>query len=531
MEDVDNSFSRPISDPTKDSRICLSVLVPVCNERYLVAESLRRLHVLAEDPYLSSVEVIVVDDGSTDGTADVLSSFEAGQRTGMPDPEVRFDWRFIRHEKNQGKGRAIQTALARATGQVCIIYDADLEYQPSDISRLVKALVENNADAVFGSRFAGSEVRRVLLYRHQLVNKFLTLLCNLVSNLNLTDVWTCYKAIRTDLLRSIPIISNDFRIEPELAIKLSKREARIFEVPISYFGRTYAEGKKIGVKDAILALWAVIRFGLSDHIYCADEYGSQILTRLGRAWRFNAWMADAIRPYCGDRLLEIGSGVGNLSRALLPRSRYVATDINPLYLHTLENLAVDRPYLSASYCNVTDLASYPRTSDGFDTVVCLNVLEHVEDDRQALLNICSVLAERGRAIVLVPHGPRNFGTLDTILGHRRRYSRESLARLATDCGMKITNLTEFNRIGTVAWFLNGKLLRRRRFGLAQIWMLNMFTPVIRMADKIIPLPALSLIAVMMKSTELTPIVDGLLAAPQSRQPFSSPTPPPVDANL
>ncbi len=494
------------SDRTKAAsdarrRISLSILVPACNERYQVAESLRRLKVLGNDPYLTRVQVIVVDDGSTDGTGEVLRSFDSGETVLPPGAPVRFEWVFLKHEHNRGKGAAIQTALARADGDVCIIHDADLEYQPADISRIIKTLVENDADAVFGSRFSGGEVRRVLLYRHQLANKFLTFLCNLVSNLNLTDVWTCYKAIRTPLLRSIPIVSNDFRIEPELAIKLAKREARIFEVPISYFGRTYAEGKKIGWKDAVLALWAVIQFGFSDDIYCADEYGSQILARLARAPRFNAWMADAIRPHCGDRVLEIGSGVGNLSRALLPRSQYVASDVNPLYVQTLENLAADRPYLSASYCDVTDLSSYPRDAGGFDTVICLNVLEHVADDRQALLNIRAVLGEGGRAIVLVPQGPWNFGTLDHVLGHQRRYTRETLGRLAADCGMRIEQLIEFNRIGTIAWFLNGKLLRRHGFGLGQVWLLNLLTPLMRFADAISPLPPLSLIAVMTRSAD------------------------------
>ena len=483
-------------DPKRERKISLSVLVPVFNERYLVAESLRRLEILAHDPCLSRVEVIVVDDGSTDGSADVLRSFEASRATGDGAGIARLEWLFLRHEKNAGKGKAIQTALARATGDVSIIHDADLEYHPEDISRIVKVFVENNADAVFGSRFAGGGVRRILMYRHQLANKLLTFLCNLVSNLNLTDVESCYKAIRTPLFQSIPIASNDFRIEPELAIKLAKREAEIFEVLVSYYGRTYSEGKKIGWKDGVLALLAIIRFGLGDQIYRDDEYGSQILARLARAPRFNLWMADVIRPFCGERVLEIGSGVGNLSRALLPRSQYVASDVNPLYLQTLSGLAAANPYLSATYCDVSDLSSFPRTEGGFDTVVCLNVIEHVGDDRASLRNIRSVLGKHGRAIVLVPQGMWNYGTLDEVLGHRRRYTRESLGALASDCDMRIEELIEFNRTGTIAWFLNGKLLRRRNFNLGQIWMLNLLTPLMRWYDRFLPVPALSLIAVM-----------------------------------
>ncbi len=482
-------------------KVSLSVIVPVYNERYLVAESLARLRVLEKSPLISRVEVIVVDDGSSDGTAEVIDAFarecDAGSGRAESDAEVApMSWIFLRHEGNRGKGGAIRTGLSHATADTVVIHDADLEYDPADIVRLLRAYVENQADAVFGSRFAGGEVRRVLFFRHELGNRALTFLCNLVSNLNLTDVWTCYKLVRTSLLKSIPLVSNDFRIEPEIAIKLAKREARVFEVPISYYGRTYREGKKIGWRDGIRALLAIARFGASDYVYCEDSYGSQILGRLARAPRFNLWMADTIRPLCGDRVLEIGSGVGNLGRALMPRAKYVASDVNPLYLQTLNNLSIGRPYLTAAYCDVNDLSSFPVMSGGYDTVICLNVIEHVDDDRVALMNIKSVLSSNGRAIILVPNGPWNYGTLDEVLGHRRRYTRRGIERLADDCRLEVCELIEFNRIGTLAWYLNGKLMRRRSFSLLQIWMLNLLTPLMRRFDKFLPVPPLSLIAVL-----------------------------------
>ncbi len=331
----------------------LSVLVPVYNEQYLVAESLGRLEVLAGSPFLERIEVIVVDDCSTDDTAPVLAAF-AASRAGS-----RLTWRFIRHERNGGKGAAIRTALAQATGELTVIHDADLEYHPRDLLHFVEVFVEEKADAVFGSRFAGGPARRVLLFRHQLGNKLLTFLCNLSTNLNLTDMETCYKAVRTDLLKSIPIQSNDFRLEPELTIKLAKRQARIFEVPISYAGRTYQEGKKINWRDGFKALWAIVRYTFSDEIYVKDAYGSQILARLSRAPKFNAWMADTVRPFCGQHVLEIGGGVGNLTLQLVPRTSFVVSDINPLYLHTLDSLRASRPYLSVKYCDVGDAASFP----------------------------------------------------------------------------------------------------------------------------------------------------------------------------
>ncbi|HEX9287902.1 MAG TPA: glycosyltransferase [Anaeromyxobacteraceae bacterium] len=470
----------------------LSVLVPVYNEEHLVAASLARLDVLEKSPVLSRVQVVVVDDCSRDGTPQVLERFQR-EREGRAS---KIDWLFLRHEKNGGKGKAIQTALARAECELSVIHDADLEYNPKDLLEIVRVFEEEGADAVFGSRFAGGAARRVLLFRHELGNRLLTFLTNVATNLNLTDMETCYKAVRTDLLKSIPIVSNDFRLEPELTIKLAKREARIFEVPISYAGRTYQEGKKINWRDGVKALAAIVRFSLSDEVYVRDEHGSQILGRLARAPRFNAWMADTIRPFCGTRILEIGSGTGNLTRRLIPRRRYVASDINPLYLHTLGTLTSDRPYLDAQFCDVTDLASFPRVEGGFDTVIALNVIEHVEGDREALANIRSVLAPDGRAIVLVPQGEALFGTLDEVLGHKRRYSERGLRRLAEEAGYTVREVIRFNRVGTPAWWLNGKLLKRRDFGLLQVVALNALTPLFRLIDASLPFAPLSLIAVL-----------------------------------
>jgi glycosyltransferase involved in cell wall biosynthesis/SAM-dependent methyltransferase len=481
--------------------ISVSVLVPVYNEQHLVAECLNRLALLAHCEFLSSIEVIVIDDGSTDGTPQVLAGFARAQGSPLSNPTAqRINWSFYRHPRNLGKGAAIRTAIEKAANEISVVQDADLEYHPRDLMKILSVFVEQDADAVFGSRFASGGTRRVLLFRHELGNRFLTFLCNLITNLNLTDVWTGYKAIRTKLLKSVPIVANDFRLEPEITIKLAKREARIFEVPISYFGRSYEEGKKIGWRDGVLALWAMLRCAIADDIYQADEHSSQILARLARAPRFNAWMADTIRAYCGERVLEIGSGIGSLTRRLIPRTKYVASDINPLYLQTLANLGVDRPYVQTAYCDVTDLSSFPRIDAEYDTVICLNVIEHVDDDRAALLNINRVLARSGRAIILVPQGPRNLGTLDEVLGHRRRYTRQSLTALAAECGFDVSTMIEFNRIGTLAWFLNGKVLRRRSFGLGQIWLLDLLTPVFRRLDAVLPLPPLSLIAVLERTS-------------------------------
>ncbi len=475
------------------SSTTLSVIVPVYNEQYLVEASLARLEVLGESSLLSRIRVIVVDDRSMDQTPLLLDRLaEAKNR----EPKGKFEWIVLRHEKNQGKGAAIRTGLDYADTDLTVMHDADLEYHPRDLLKMVPLFIQEDADAVYGSRFLAGEYKRVLFYRHSLGNKFITFLCDLVCDLNLSDIETCYKMVRTSLLKSIPLESRNFEIEPELTIKLAKRGARIFEVPISYSGRSYLEGKKINWKDGFRALFAIAKFAASDRIYTADQYGSEILGRLNRAPRFTRWMADTLRPYVGDRVLEIGAGIGNITVNLTPRSVYWASDINPLYLEYLEKLGRSRPYLRVSYTDGAVPDSFP--DQRFDTVVCLNVIEHLQDDVAALSNIRNVLDEGGVAIVLVPNSPRLYGTLDEVLGHCRRYTREQLVALAEKVGFRVEALIPFNRAGTPAWWLNARILRRSTFGLWQIKVLNLLTPVFRRLDSWLPFPPLSLIAILRK---------------------------------
>jgi glycosyltransferase involved in cell wall biosynthesis len=476
------------------SSTTLTVLVPVYNEEYLVATSLGRLTVLAGSPLLERIQVVVVDDGSSDRTGEAISQFKNSL---VETSDEKISWLFIQHEKNKGKAAAIHTALSVATEELCVIHDADLEYHPQDLVKMVEVFISEEADAVFGSRFLASQYRRVLFFRHELGNRFLTLLCNVVSDLNLSDMETCYKMVRTTLLKSIPLTGQGFEIEPEITIKLAKRGARIFEVPIRYSGRTYQEGKKIGWRDGIRAVSAILRFSWSDQIYVEDTYGSQILGRLNRAPKFTKWMADIIRPYVGQRVLEIGAGTGNLTAQLIPRLCYWATDINPLYLMYLENVGRNRPYMRVGYTDAEKAESYPQ-GQNFDTVICLNVVEHLADDTGALVNIRSILEHGGRAIILVPCGPGLYGTLDEVLGHHRRYTRETLQALILNAGFKLEEMLEFNRVGVLGWWLNGRVLKRRIFGLWQIKFLNLLTPAFRKADKISALPPLSLIAMIRK---------------------------------
>lgn len=478
-----------------NKKIFLSIIVPIFNERYFFEPSLKRILNLAGSPFISKIQIVIVDDCSTDLEEGILERVVSGLPRSLND--TSFEWILLRHPRNMGKGQAIQTAIERLEGDITIIHDSDLEYDPKDIISILEVFVSEDADAVFGSRFLPARFKRALYFRHELGNKIITLLVDLVTDLNLTDVETCYKCVRTDLLKSIPLVSKDFRIEVELVIKLAKRDAKIFEVPISYHGRTYAEGKKINWVDGVLTLFAIARFAYSDHIYTGDEYGSQILGRLNRACRFNKWMSDTIRPYLGEHILEIGSGPGNLTRNLLPRKRYYATDINPLYLQALNRLKEGKPFLDVDFLDVTDGASFPQSST-IDTVICLNVLEHISDDLSALKNIYNLLDKNGRAIILVPNGPFLYGTLDEVLGHKRRYTKKQLEELGKQAGFTVKRIIGFNRIGSFAWFINGRILRKRTFSLLQISMLNVFTPLFKRLEPVTPLPPNSWIGVFEK---------------------------------
>lgn len=474
-----------------EAKLSLSVLVPVYNEQYLVEASLSRLRLLGESPWLERVRVIVVNDASKDHTSEALQRFqEALSRNVLPG----FEWIFLTHEKNQGKGAAIRTALQQADTDLVVIHDADLEYHPEDLLKMIPLFVLEEADAVYGSRFLTSDYRRVLFFRHSLGNKLLTLLANIVTDLNLTDMETCYKMVRTELLQSIPLESERFGFEPEITIKLAKRDARIFEIPIRYSGRTYAEGKKITWKDGVTALGSLIKYGISDRIYVADAHGTEILARLNRAPRLTKWLADTIRPYLGDRILEIGAGIGNLTENLAPRTVYWASDINQHHLHRLNKLKPTRPYLQVQYTDVSDRETYP--TERFDTVICLNVIEHLQDDVQALRNIRGSLEKNGRAIVLVPNGPGLFGSLDRALAHFRRYTLQDLQEACKSVGFRIEKVLKFNRIGAPGWWWNGRILKRATLGYWQIKLLNTLLPILRPFDRFLPFPHLSWILIL-----------------------------------
>src|ERR1700716_1528362 len=381
----------------------LSILMPVYNERTVVERCIS-LVLTAPLPESMERELVIVDDCSTDGTFAIL------QRLAAAFPQIR----LYQHPRNRGKGAAVRTAIQKATGDFSLIQDADLEYDPAEYPRLLRPLLDGHADAVFGSRYLAGDQTRVLPFWHSMINKGLTLVSNMFCNLNLTDMETCYKVFRTDLLKSIPIRSNRFGFEPEITMKAAKRKLRIYEVPISYHGRTYEEGKKIGWKDGVKALGVILHFWLIDDLY-VEPYGRAFLNNLTGTPQYLSWLTRSLRPDLGDTVLELGAGIGNISGRLMGRRvHYVAAEKNPLYLHALRNRFLRTPNVTVLKLDPEDVGDFDGS---FDTVLCLNVLEYVAEPRTTIESIRGCLNPGGTLVVLTPQHTSLYGTLDQSMGH------------------------------------------------------------------------------------------------------------------
>jgi SAM-dependent methyltransferase len=472
---------------TSSSEIRLSVIVPVYNEAKTVREILSRV---ARVPVPKTV--IVVDDGSTDGTAQILRELHADPAVLASEAGTTpFSLHVLPQEKNRGKGAAIRAGLARAVGDIVIIQDADLEYDPSEYPKLIQPILDGKADVVYGSRFQGYP-RRVLFFWHTVGNKLLTLVSNMCSNLNLTDMETGYKVFRTEVVRSIRLRSDRFGFEPEITAKIARAGWRIYEVPISYAGRTYAEGKKINWKDGLSALWTVLRFNL---IPDPDDDGTKTLPRMSRLSRYNEWLHERIAPFLGRRILEVGAGIGTMTKYLVDRDMVVATDINRQYLESLRGTFDGRCNVVVHELDLDREVPVELTKYDLDTVVCLNVLEHIEDDEAVLHRFYEFLPRDGRVVLIVPALRALHGAIDKALGHFRRYEREDLIGKLRRAGFELETVSFLNVIGIPGWYLNGRVLRRKTVPGLQARLNDLLVPLLRLEKRLRPGVGMSLLAV------------------------------------
>jgi SAM-dependent methyltransferase len=466
----------------------VSILMPVYNERTMVERCMTGV-LAAPLPENMEREVIVVDDRSTDGTFDILERLAAAH------PEIR----LFRHEVNRGKGAAVRSAIQQAAGDFSLIQDADLEYDPAEYPVLLRPLLDGRADAVFGSRYLAGEQTRVLPFWHSMINKGLTTISNMFCNLNLTDMETCYKVFRTDLLKSIPIRSDRFGFEPEITMKSAKRKLRIYEVPISYHGRTYEEGKKIGWRDGLKALGVIFKFWLIDDLYAAP-YGRGVLNNLMGTPQYLSWLARTLRPYLGDTVLELGAGIGNLSGRLMARRvQYVAAETDSMHLHALRNRFLRTPNVQVRRVDPATPADFADLDEPFDTALAINVLEYVDDPAATLRSLERSLKSGGRLITLVPQGPALYGTLDKGMGHHRRFRADEMKRLLESNGFTIERVLQFNKVGVPPWFISSRMLHSVRLNKLTLKVFDKSVWIWRRLDRLFPWRGLSLIVVARKN--------------------------------
>ncbi len=465
----------------------LSILIPVYNERAYIRASLNKV-LAVELPRGLKRELIIVNDASTDGTEEIIFEFLDKY------PEIK----YFKQDVNQGKGAAIRRAIKEMSGEYAIIQDADLEYDPEEYSVVLRPLLEGHADVVYGSRFANREMRRILLYHHKLGNLFLTHLSNFFTGLDLSDMETCYKAFRGDVLKTIPLRSNRFGIEPEITAKIAKRDCTVFEVPISYYGRSYADGKKIGWKDGVRAIYTILKYWMIDDCY-SEEYTHSFQRKASAGRRFCSWMVDLIVPSIGNKTLEIGAGIGNISRMLPKKEKLTVTDSEPQVVEMLEQIYADNEVVDVESLDITSEKDAKKFSGrGIDTVVMFSGVQKYDDDVAALKNVGSILEGDGKLLLLVPNNKRLFGSIDKEEGFLRRYTKKEIKSKLVEAGFEVEKCRGVNSLSVPSWYLNSVALSRKEIPLIQLKATDTLILLWKHIERFLPFKGLSLLIVAKK---------------------------------
>jgi SAM-dependent methyltransferase len=459
--------------------------MPCFNEAATVKAIAER--VLAS-PYTK--ELIVVDDASEDGSAEVVRRID--------DPRLR----VLQQPVNRGKGAALRRGFGATTAPYLIVQDADLEYDPAEYGHLLDPLLKGDADVVYGSRFVSGRPHRVLYYWHSLGNRVLTTISNMFTNLNLSDMETCYKAFRREVLETLELEEDRFGFEPEFTAKVARAGWRVYEVGIAYSGRTYGEGKKIGWKDGAWALRCIVQYSwpwrrrnsgsasASRRPATAEESEMQlsgVLDSLEGAERYADWIFGLIRPYIGDRILEIGAGHGTFTRRLARHGQVTATEVSETCALRLLSQFRELPNVRVEMANLDQAALNGRH---YDSAVLINVLEHIADDHSAVERLRDALVPGGRLVLYVPAFESLYSEFDRKIGHHRRYRAPELAALMEKSQLEVIDLRYVNILGAVGWWLLARQLRKTP---TQGWPMKLFdrwiVPPMRRIEAAWPPPA------------------------------------------
>ncbi len=442
----------------------LSVVVPFYNELRTLPTVIDRLLAVDFAALGLETELVFVDDGSTDGARSLL------------DPAPRDDVRLLVHGRNMGKGAAVRTGLEAATGDVLCIQDADLEYDPADLPALLGPILDGDYQVVYGNRFKGSAAG--LYYSHRVANRLLNLMVNVAFNRYLSDVYTGYKVFTREALSGLRLSARTFTVEMELTAHFLRKGLVVFEVPISYRARTYAEGKKIHFRDGFLAAGAVLRYrfqpapprsgpvarGAPDAPGAVRPTDGDAtihalgLEDLAAARQYRRYIYDLLAPYLGATVLEVEAGLGDFSGQLLDRERLVLSELDPICLRALEERFGRRPGVEIVEVHPTKLKVEPLV----DTAVALNVIDRLTDDVTALRSMGRAVAPGGAVLLLVPGYPQLAGAFDEALGHVRRYTPEALSEVVTAAGLVPEVIRPVNLLGGIAWWAAVRMARQGR---------------------------------------------------------------------